>query len=118
MSPESAAVPTRLELQIHALEDATVIQCIGRLTAEHSETLKSRVRAVIPHAKRIVLDLKETHRMDSSGLGAIVAVYISAKKGNCEFLLVNYNKSVKDLLGLTNLLTVFETCAQSGTRLP
>ncbi|MGA3293845.1 MAG: STAS domain-containing protein [Candidatus Acidiferrales bacterium] len=118
MSPDSAAAPTRLELQTHAVEDATVIQCIGRLTAEHSDALKTHVRGVIPHAKRIVLDLREIHRMDSSGLGAIVAVYISARKGNCEFLLVNYNKSVRDLLGLTNLLSVFEACAQTGTRIP
>jgi anti-anti-sigma factor len=116
---EPAAVPTGgLRLRTYAWEDAQVVQCAGRLTAEHSEALKAHVRGVIPTTKRIILDLKETDRMDSSGLGAIVAVYISARKGNCEFLLVNYNKSIKDLLGLTNLLSVFEACAQTGTRLP
>ena len=116
---EPAAVPASgLRLHTYAWEDAQVVQCSGRLTAEHSEALKTHVRSVIPTTKRVILDLKETDRMDSSGLGAIVAVYISARKGNCELLLVNYNKSIKDLLGLTNLLSVFEACAQTGTRLP
>jgi anti-anti-sigma factor len=119
MSPDPAAIPTTsLKLHTYAWEEAQVVRCSGRLTAEHSEALKTHVRSVIPTTKRIILDLKETDRMDSSGLGAIVAVYISARKGNCELLLVNYNKSIKDLLGLTNLLSVFEACGQTGTRIP
>jgi len=47
-----------------------------------------------------------------------VALYISAKKTHCEFLLANYNQSIKDLLGLTNLLAVFESTARSGLRIP
>jgi anti-anti-sigma factor len=119
MSPDPAAGPKAgFQLHTYVWEDAQVIQCAGRLTSEHSESLKAHVRSVIPTTKRIILDLKETDRMDSSGLGAIVAVYISARKGNCELLLVNYNKSIKDLFGLTNLLGVFEACAQTGTRMP
>jgi anti-sigma B factor antagonist len=116
---EPAAVPSSgFKLHTYAWEDAQVVQCSGRLTSEHSRTLKDHVRSVIPTTKRIILDLKETDRMDSSGLGAIVAVYISARKGNCELLLINYNKSIKDLLGLTNLLSVFEAYGQAGGRMP
>jgi hypothetical protein len=32
--------------------------------------------------------------------------------------LINYNNSIKDLLGLTNLLSTFEACARNGIRLP
>lgn len=119
MSPDPAATPASdFRLHTHAWEDAMVVQCSGRLIGEHSKILKEHVRSVIPTTKRLILDLKETVRMDSSGLGAIVAVYIAARKGNCEFLLINYNKSIKDLLGLTNLLGIFEACAQTGTRIP
>jgi anti-anti-sigma factor len=119
MSPDHVAVPTTgLTLRSYARSDATVVQCIGQLTIEHSEALKSHVRNIMPQAKRIILDLKEVRRMDSAGLGAIVALYISAKKGRCDFLLINYNNSIKNLLGLTNLLSVFEACAHTGTRFP
>jgi anti-sigma B factor antagonist len=105
-----------LTLQTYEQHDATIIQCAGWLTIEHSQDLKNHVKDVIPRSKRIVLDLKQVTRMDSSGLGAIVGAYVSAKRANCDFLLVNYSKSVRDLLGIANLLSVFETCAQSGVR--
>jgi|SRR5579863_7991840 len=119
MSPDPAAAPlSTLTLQTRPWEDAFIVQCKGRLTMEHSDAMKTHVRNLLPAKKRIILDLNEVSRMDSAGLGAIVAVYIAAKKGGCELVLINYNKSIKDLLGLTNLLAVFEGCAQSGMRLP
>lgn len=112
--PEAAA--TGLRLETHQRDDATVIQCAGRLTLEHAAALKSHGKTLIPHSKRIVLDLKEVTRMDSAGLGAVVGLYVSARKAKCEFLLINYNNSIRDLLGITHLLAVFETCAQTGMR--
>jgi anti-sigma B factor antagonist len=99
-------------------EDATVIRCIGHLTIEHSDALKKHVKEHLPHTKRIVLDFNELVRMDSSGLGTVVGLHVSAKKVNCELLLINYNKSIRDLLGLTNVLSMFEDCARTGMRMP
>ncbi|HXO88379.1 MAG TPA: STAS domain-containing protein [Candidatus Acidoferrales bacterium] len=96
----------------------TLVVCAGRLTSEHSDKLKKHARELVPHAKRLVMDFKEVARMDSSGLGALVGIYVSAKKANCEFLLINYNGSIKDLLGVTNVLSMFEDCARSGMRMP
>jgi anti-anti-sigma factor len=119
VSPDQAAASsTGLTLRSYAWEDAVVVQCIGDLTVEHSESFKAHVRNVLPKAKRLIIDLKDVQRVDSAGLGAIVGLYISARKGACEFVLTNYNSSVQNLLGLTHLLSVFEDCAKSGTRLP
>jgi anti-anti-sigma factor len=119
MSPDPAPIlAAGFRMQTETRQDATVVQCIGRLTSEHTDTLKSHVKGMLPHTKRIVLDFNELIRVDSAGLGVIVGLYVSAKKGNCELLLINYNKSVRDLLGLTNLLTTFEDCARTGMRLP
>jgi anti-anti-sigma factor len=116
---EAAAVPSSgLELHTSAWEDALVVKCSGRLTSEYSAALKNHVQTLLPGAKRIILDLKEVTRMDSSGLGAVIAVYVSAKKHKCTLMLVNYNKSIRDLLGLANLLSIFEQCAEVDMRLP
>jgi len=116
---EASAVPLNdLKLHTFAWEDAQVVQCSGRLTAEHAQALRKHVQTLLPSAKRIILDLKEVTRMDSSGLGAIVAVYVSAKKSKCVLTLVNYNKSIRELLGMANLLSIFEQCAEVDMRLP
>lgn len=119
MSPEPAASSTAgFTMRTDTRDDAIVVFCIGRLTSEHASTLKTHVRGKLPHAKRIVLDLSELNRMDSSGLGAIVGLYVSAKKENCEFLLINYNSAIRDLLGITNVLSMFEDCGRTGMRMP
>jgi anti-sigma B factor antagonist len=119
MAPDPReAATTELRLQTHDQDDATVIECAGRLTLENTEALKSLGKSVIPQSKRLVVDLKEVTRMDSAGLGAVVGLYISARRAKCDFQLVNYNNSIRTLLGMTNLLSVFETCAQSGMRFP
>jgi anti-sigma B factor antagonist len=115
-SPKLAAAG--LTLRTYTRVEGTVVQCAGSLTSEHSGALKAHLKSLIPGAKRIILDLKDVTRMDSSGLGAVVGLYVSARKEKCDFLLINYNKSIKDLLGVTNLLSVFEACAQSGMRIP
>jgi anti-anti-sigma factor len=56
--------------------------------------------------------------MDSSGLGTIVALYISAKNAGSTLELINLSPRIRELFGLTNLLSVFETCGRYGTRLP
>lgn len=119
MSPEAQKGQSAgLRLQTHRQGDETVIECAGGLTIEHAAILKSQGKALIPESKRIVVDLKEVNRMDSAGLGAIVGLYVSARKAGCGFLLVNYNQSIRDLLGISHLLAVFESCAQSGIRFP
>jgi anti-anti-sigma factor len=90
--------------------------CSGRLTAEVAAEFKQEVRALVPQTKRLVLDLDEVVFMDSSGLGAIIAVYVTAKKAPCELQLVNLSKKIRDLLGMTKLLSVFESAGQYGTR--
>jgi anti-sigma B factor antagonist len=107
-----------LDLRTSMQGDVVVVTCSGRLVNENAPHLKNHVKGLMPREKRIVLELIEITRMDSAGLGTLVALYISAKNANCEIRLVNLSKPVRDLLGLSNLLSVFEACGRSGTRLP
>ncbi len=119
MSPEPAPISASgFSMRTENRDGATVVLCAGRLTSEHSDTLKKHGRDLVPQTKKLVLDFTEIVRMDSSGLGALVGIYVSAKKANCEFLLINYNNSVKDLLGITNVLSMFEDYGRSGMRMP
>ena len=59
--------------------DVLTVLCHGRLTYGNAQALKDEVRNRIPGHKRLVLDLKEVPQMDSSGLGTVMALYVSAR---------------------------------------
>jgi len=117
MSPNPPGVSkSRLKLRIQATPESTLVICSGMLTTEVAAEFKQEVRALVPQTKRIVLDLNEVVFMDSSGLGAIIAVYVTAKKATCELRLINLSKKIRGLLGMTNLLSMFESAGQFGAR--
>ena len=100
---------SRCKLRIQAGPESTLVICAGRLTSEVAAGFKQEVRALVPQTKRIVLDLNEVVFMDSSGLGAIIGVYVTARRTQCELQLVNLSKKIRELLGMTKLLSVFES---------
>ena len=104
--------PSRLKVDVHTAEDGTVLRLSGQLTRDAAATFKEQVKGLIPQTKRLVLDLSDVAYMDSSGLGALVGVYVTAKKAGCDLQLINLSKRVRELLGLTHLLSVFETTGQ------
>jgi anti-anti-sigma factor len=118
MSSDTSIPTLSLNLHTYAWEDATVVRCTGRLTAETSPQLKTEVKALLQQKRRLILDLSELGYMDSSGLGTLVGLYISAKGAKCELQLHNLSPRIRELLSITNVLSVFETCGRTGMRLP
>jgi anti-anti-sigma factor len=118
MSSDTSIPTLSLNLHIYAWEDATVVRCTGRLTAETSPRLKTEVKSLLPTKRRLILDLSELGYMDSSGLGTLVGLYISAKGAKCEMQLHNLSPRIRELLSITNVLAVFESCGRTGMRLP
>jgi anti-sigma B factor antagonist len=109
--------PPRLSLEIDRTDNVTIVRCRGQIVSEVSNILYSKVRPMIPVTKRIVLDLSDVTRMDSMGLGTLVGLYTSARAAGCELQLLNIGKRIRELLGLTNLLSVFTIIGEHGVRL-
>jgi anti-sigma B factor antagonist len=109
--------PPRLSLEIDRTDNVTIVRCHGQIVSEVSNILYSKVRPMIPVTKRIVLDLSDVTRMDSMGLGTLVGLYTSARAAGCELQLLNIGKRIRELLGLTNLLSVFTIIGEHGVRL-
>jgi anti-sigma B factor antagonist len=106
-----AAVPvstSEVKLEIVKAPEGIRVRCSGKITSASSGTLRTEVRGVIPEAKRIVLDLADVTNMDSSGLGALVSLYVSAKGQNCEFKVIHLNQRLQELFRLTKLASVFQ----------
>ena len=86
----------------------TTITCHGRLVGETAKKLDEVVKPLIHRGGHILIDLTDVGYMDSSGLGSLVALKVSAiNKGMCKLELVNLSPRVKQLLSLTNLMTLF-----------
>jgi anti-anti-sigma factor len=118
MSTNPPIVPSsRFKIRIQATAEAMQVTCTGKLTAEVAAEFKQEVRALIPQTKRLVLDLNDVGFLDSSGLGAIIGIYVTARKASCDLQLINLSQKVRDLLGMTKILSVFESAGQHGTRI-
>jgi anti-sigma B factor antagonist len=100
--------PPELNLETEKTPEQTLVRCNGRITSTTSTALQTTVRSLIPEGKPIVLDLTNVSYMDSSGLGALVSVYVSAKRQKCQIKLVNIGPRLQQLFRLTKLASVFE----------
>jgi len=103
-----------LKLDMDTTLDRIVVRCSGRVTAVSVELLLRTVRPLILQTKRIALDLAEVSYMDSSGLGALVQLWAAAKQAGTELSVVNLSQRIQDLLGVTNLASLFGTQQKSG----
>jgi anti-sigma B factor antagonist len=113
MSSEAPA--PLLTLDIDRTGDTVVVKCHGRLVAGVTDILYLKVSKQIPGAKRIVLDLRDLTYMDSSGLGTLVRLYVHTKSAGCNLELIHLGKRVRELLSLTNMLSVFTIIGEHGT---
>jgi anti-sigma B factor antagonist len=111
------AAGSLLTLDIERTGDTAVVRCHGRLVAGVNDIFYSRVRQLIPDSKRIVLDFRDLTRMDSMGLGAVVRLYVSARSAGCTLELIHLGKQVRELLGVTNLLSAFSLIGEHGIRM-
>lgn len=82
----------------------TTIKCHGKLTAGGAGELKSVVKPLIPPGGRIVVDMGDVHFVDSSGLGALISLKVSAiNHGLCILEFTNLTGPILRLLRITKL---------------
>ena len=116
LMPDKAAT-SPLKLEIVRAKSAIVVKCDGKLVAGVNDVLYSKVHELIPETKRIVLDLTNLVRVDSTGLGTLVRLYVSCRSAGCSLELINLGKQVRQLLGTTNLLSVFAIVGEHGIKM-
>jgi anti-sigma B factor antagonist len=103
-----------LSFEIERDGDTAVVKCHGRLVAGTTEEFYREVKHLLPQAKVVVVDLAELNYVDSSGLGTLVRLHASARKLGCDFKLLHLGKQLRNVLKLTNLLSVFAQAEDHG----
>jgi len=108
MSSNPAAPAPELKIETERTPTEATVRCTGRITSFTADSLKSTVRPLIPESKLVVLDLTNVSFLDSSGLGTIVGLWVTSKKGNCQLKLTNANQRIVDLFIMSNLSRILE----------
>ena len=91
----NASVPEpALKLETERTPTETIIRCTGKITVETAPLLQETVRALIPGAKCIVVDLGHVAYIDSAGLGALMGLRSSARKKSAESGWVHKTRSM------------------------
>lgn len=108
MAASPVAPEPELTLQTEKTPTETIVHCSGKINSTTAGLLSSTARNLMIETKVLVLDLTNVSYMDSSGLGAIMGIYVSAKRANCKLKLINLSKRVKELFSITRLAPLFE----------
>ncbi len=104
------SIPMSLDIRQRENEGILILDLKGRLiSGEAVQKLRDTIRALLDSGRNnILLNLKGVDYVDSSGLGALVICYTSAKKEGGAVKLLHLNRRNIELLVLTKLTTVFE----------
>ena len=99
-----------LKITHREMNGVDVLALDGRLElGEATSALRERVKNLLGEGKKnIVLNLSNVTLIDSSGLGALVAAYSSAKSAGASLRLCNLGSRSNELLQTTKLYTVFD----------
>ena len=91
--------------------DVTILDMEGKITiGEGSVSVRSAIRRLLEEGKKkILLNLGGVGYVDSSGIGELVSSYTTIGREGGQLKLLNLTQKIQDLLGITKLLTVFDT---------
>ena len=94
---------SELNLTTDSTPTAIIVNCTGKITSNTIQSLKATVKPLFSESKTVVLDLTNVSYLDSSGLGAIVGLYVSAKTAMSQLKLINLNERLRELFSITRL---------------
>jgi anti-sigma B factor antagonist len=99
----------KLNLETRSIDDVTVLYCRGRFTyRDEAAAFSQKIAELLPNARQLVIELSALEIIDSAGLGELVVVHMWIRASGCELKLAGANARVRQLLELTNLLSVFD----------
>jgi anti-sigma B factor antagonist len=98
-----------LNLDVSRTDDIAVVGCRGRIVfGEETDELRRVVLGLLNETKRIVLNLAWIGHIDSSGLGTLVASFISARNRGAEIKFAALSPEARRVVTTTHVDRLFE----------
>lgn len=99
-----------MKIQERTQDDIILLDLSGSFIIGQDGEFKHHIANKIKAGRRkVIVNLAKVGRMDSSGLGELIAAYIAMQKASGRMKLLHVNERMHDLLITTKLITVFET---------
>ena len=103
----------RMEIVERRVGDVTVLTLVGRLVLEEgTDPLREQINRLVQEGRiDVVLDLHGITYMDSSGVGTVVAKFLSLRRRGGDLKLVHPSDRSEHVLEITGLLPIFKPFA-------
>ena len=101
--------PVQVRIQTEGDVMLATIQGAGSIDASNASLLRGQLASGLQPGRHFVLSLEGIRSMDSAGIGVLVAVLKTIRKGGGRFCLVRVAPQVFSVLEMVRLTTVFET---------
>ena len=99
-----------MKTTIRKVDKLVILDLKGKITIGTGDVmLREHINKVLDQGERnIILNMGEVTYMDSSGVGELISSYTSVTKRGGKLKLLNLTGKIKDLLHITQLITIFE----------
>jgi anti-anti-sigma factor len=95
----------------------TTVKCHGKVTSETAWELREAVKPLLALGGRIIINLSDVNYVDSSGLGMLVALKLTAiKQGFCILEFAEVTPRILELLRISNLTQVLSSSQSPSPR--
>lgn len=88
--------------------DVEVIYCRGRIVRGETDELRATARAAIQDIGKVIIHLGDVPSIDSSGLGLLASLCVSARNVSADLKLVAPSPRVAEVLRITKLGRLFD----------
>jgi anti-sigma B factor antagonist len=109
---------SRLELVVRRVGDVAILNLMGSVTSDQTMHLLERVQELADGGtKKVVVNLAQVVYMDSSGVGALLAIHKSIQSAGCKCKFAGAPPQVRRTVQRVNLHKVFELFRDEGAAL-
>jgi len=100
------------------MEETVIIEVAGRVTIGPDAKMRDAItEALEAGALNIIMNMERVTKLDSSGIGELVAAHSSVKSHGGRFILVALSERLAAVLQITQVLGILETFEEMGAAL-
>ena len=96
-----------LHIEIRESGTTRVLKLTGELDSYTSDRLRSICETWMPGARKVVVNLDRLDYIDSSGLAALVGMWVRARDTGVELALTCRNRRINQIMEITGLSRLF-----------